>query len=94
MTEKKWAVESVVMLRDWIGQHRKKSLRKLRLFGCACGRRLWDHLPDGRSRNAIEAAEKYADGEIDKKALSRARIAATSAVRNPRAAEPSGRAAV
>ncbi len=82
MTEAEWvSTESVVTLRHWLEKHRKKSLRKLRLFGCACCRRLWDHLPDARSRDAIEAAEKYADGEIDKKALARARRAATSAAR-------------
>src|SRR3954469_16682031 len=87
MTEEEWvAAESVVTLRHWIEKQRKKSLRKLRLFSSACCRRLWDRLPDERSRAAIEAAEKYADGEIDKKALGRARSAAMSAAR--KAPEP------
>jgi hypothetical protein len=82
VTESEWLlVESVVPLRAWIEKHRKKSLRKMRLFSGACCRRLWDHLPDERSRDAIEAAEKYADGEIDKKALGRARVAAMCAAR-------------
>src|SRR5262249_34744592 len=38
--------------------------RKLRLFGCACCRRLWPLLDD-RSRRGVEASEQYADGGID-----------------------------
>jgi hypothetical protein len=42
--------------------------RKLRLFGAACCRRLWDVLPEG-FRAAVAAGERFADGEIDRKQL-------------------------
>jgi hypothetical protein len=41
----------------------KTSARKLRLFACACCRRVWDHLWSGNiSQAAILTAERYADG--------------------------------
>jgi hypothetical protein len=35
--------------------------RKLRLFGCACCRRVWEALEHPAAQNAVRAAEKYAD---------------------------------
>ena len=42
----------------WKGSH-----RKFRLFGVACCRSLWHLAGDDVTRNAIEVAERYADGE-------------------------------
>ncbi len=47
--------------------------RKLRLFACACARFRWAPLPDARSRNLLDLAERYADGEAADAELTQAR---------------------
>jgi hypothetical protein len=79
MTEAKWlgSVNPLSML----AHVRTGSARKLRLFACAGCRLLWDFLPDVRSRQAVEAAEEWADGLIGRKELQSFRTGAEAALR-------------
>jgi hypothetical protein len=52
--------------------HHLVSERKRRLFAAACCRRAWHLLGDRRSRDAVEAAERYADGRAGGEELDRA----------------------
>lgn len=66
MTEQEWLTAGDIgaMLR-FLRSTRKASRRKLRLFCCACCRRIWPFLIDEKSRRAVIAAEQYADGYIE-----------------------------
>jgi hypothetical protein len=72
MTEAEWLActdpqAMLGFLRD------KASDRRLRLFGCACVRRVWDLLLEEQSRRLVEVGELYVDGFVDEQELSKAR---------------------
>src|SRR5262249_36345600 len=62
MTEAAWlgCTELGTMLFDLRG---RLSDRRLRLFAVGCSRRIWHLLTDQRSRQAVQAVERFADGE-------------------------------
>ena len=63
------------------------SERKLRLFACACCRRLWHLLVSNSARQAVEVAERHADGRADD-AEAAAASAALAYLRRPPGAGP------
>ncbi len=78
MTEAEWlaTTDPTPMLEFLRG---KTSGRKLRLLGVAIARESWDRLQDDRSRQAVEVAEGFADGEANASDLEAASDAACDA---------------
>jgi len=68
MTEAEWlaCTNPLAMLR-FLGD--RASPRKLRLFACACCRRVWELLSHSSSRYAVELAERSADEPVDEREL-------------------------
>jgi hypothetical protein len=70
VTEEEWLVsDDPGRLLGFLG--RKRSVRKLRLFGCACCRRMW-HLLHKRARKAVAVLEDFLDGRADAPTLEKA----------------------
>ena len=71
-----------------------KNDKDLRLFACACvrgtpladGRKVWDLLTDERSREAVNVAERYAEGNATERERAAAGAAAWAAAGDARAA--------
>ena len=81
MTEGEWLSGNYWYLMYQFVRHRADR-RKLRLVVCAGCRRIWEMLPDERSRMAVEASERYADGKATKGELSAAQSEAAKALRD------------
>jgi hypothetical protein len=78
MTEEQWLTGAepgalLAFVRD------QASERKLRLFACACCRRVWRLVPEAPGWAAVKAAERHADGLADRRELSTAQLEAERA---------------
>jgi hypothetical protein len=78
MTEQEWLESTnpgkmLQFVQDRMGA------RKQRLFVAACCRRIWNLFPDERQRAAVEAGERFADGDLDEPALREAQRLASEA---------------
>jgi hypothetical protein len=75
MTEAEWLAsdDPAAMLRALsnaaVRLKGKARERKLRLFACACCRQVWGRLPSDRAREAVEVAERFADGAATREEL-------------------------
>lgn len=78
MTEREWleCTDPDSMLEFLL---EKAPERKLRLFACACCRRIWRVMPNEWSRTAVEVSERFADGTEGREELSAARQAILNA---------------
>ena len=80
MDEPQWlaCTDPEIMVRLLPGQVRA---RKLRLFACACARTVEHLLKHKRSRQALDVAGRFADGQASERELDAARQAAQDAAR-------------
>ncbi len=71
MTETDWLESANPQAMLSFLQGRNLSTRKIRLFGCACYRLIWTELGKHKIRNAVEAAERFADEDAHAQSLYR-----------------------
>jgi hypothetical protein len=65
MTEAEWlACAGPTDMLEFLWADRRISDRKLRLFACACCRRIWHLLVSEELHRAVDVAERFADGEV------------------------------
>ncbi|MDY3562227.1 hypothetical protein R5W23_003689 [Gemmata sp. JC673] len=83
MTEAEWlaATEPRGVLESW---SQPTSERKIRLFCCACCRRIWPLITAPESRKAVEVSEALADGRAREGRRAAANLAATAVARRER----------
>lgn len=90
MTEQEWlACTDPQPMLEFLS---KASDRKLRLFAVACCRRIWDRITDQHSRDAVDAAEEYADQRLSPLGLAMHRADAQAAFLEAKLAEYQGEA--
>ena len=72
MTEAEWLeCNDPLAMASFLGDELKD--RTVRLFGCACVRRVWEDLPEDALRQAIATCERFADGIATPEELAAAR---------------------
>lgn len=65
VTETDWLVQiNPLFLLMHLGEQATVDLRRLRLFGAACFRRIWDRIDQPAVRRMVELAEAHADGQV------------------------------
>ena len=63
MTEAEWlACTDAEAIRAFLSSRGGMSERKFRLLNCAFSRLMWRHFTDARATQAVETAERFADG--------------------------------
>lgn len=90
MTEREWlSCKDPPRMLEWLRGSGLASERKLRLLACAAVRQIWHLLPDESCQDAVELAERLADGLVPRKDRKRGFQAAVEAVAAAREAESS-----